>query len=115
MVASERVPLAERTLDVAWFRRELEQERQFRHEQLISLSYEADAPCSAALGEVRAALTAGARCALAEIDAALFRLSRGTFGTCELCRRPIPVHRLIAISTTRLCLPCERSHPTQNA
>ena len=109
MVVSGQVPLGKRSPDLAWFRRELEQEREFRLEQLISLSYQADLPCTTALDEVRGALTVGARRALAEIDAALFRLSRGTFGACELCRQPIPTYRLIAIPATRLCLPCERS------
>jgi DnaK suppressor protein len=103
----------EPAIDVEWFRRELCQERQFRLEQLIRLSYEAEEPCPAAVAEVQAALKAGARRALAEIDAALFRLGRGTFGTCEVCGRKLPLHRLEAIPTTRLCLRCEhrRSSP----
>jgi RNA polymerase-binding transcription factor DksA len=109
MIVSDQAPLGKRSLDLAWFRRELEQEREFRLEQLISLSYDDNAPCSAALDEVRAALRAGARRALAEIDAALFRLARGTFGACELCGRQLAGHRLAAIPTTRLCLLCERS------
>ncbi|MFI5695303.1 TraR/DksA family transcriptional regulator [Kribbella sp. NPDC051586] len=109
MVVSDHAPMGERSLDVAWFRHELEQEREFRLEQLISLSYDVEVPCSAPLAEVRATLTAGARRALAEIDAALFRLARGTFGGCERCGRRIPAHRLAAIPTTRLCLRCERS------
>ncbi|MEU4196851.1 TraR/DksA C4-type zinc finger protein [Kribbella sp. NPDC026611] len=110
MIASDQAPLGERSLDLAWFRRELEQEREFRLEQLITLSYDAEVPCSVAVGEVRAALTVGARRALAEIDAALFRLARGTFGACELCGRLLPGQLLAAIPTTRLCLLCERSH-----
>src|SRR4051812_49788496 len=109
MVGSDQAPLRERSLDLAWFRRELEQEREFRLEQLISLSYDADVPCSEIHDEVRAALKAGARHALAEIDAAQFRLTRGTFGMCEVCGRRIPGHRLAAIPATRLCLVCERS------
>ncbi|MER7243255.1 TraR/DksA family transcriptional regulator [Kribbella sp. NPDC000426] len=109
MDVADRAPADGPALNTAWFQRELEQEREFRLEQLISLSYAADTPCSAALDEVRATLTAGARRAVAEIDAALFRLSRGRFGTCERCGRPIPVHRLAALPTIRLCLPCERA------
>lgn len=44
---------------------------------------------------------------LAEIDAAEARLSAGTFGICETCARPIPVPRLRALPTTRLCVACE--------
>jgi RNA polymerase-binding transcription factor DksA len=108
MTVSDQAPLGERSLDLAWFRRELEHEREFRLEQLISLSYEPGVPGSSALEEVRATLRAGARRALAEIDAALFRISRGTFGTCEVCARQVPLHRLAAIPTTRLCPLCER-------
>jgi RNA polymerase-binding transcription factor DksA len=97
----------EPAIDVEWFRRELCQERQFRLEQLIKLSYEAAAPCPEAVAEVQAALKAGARRALAEIDAALFRLARGAFGNCEVCGETMPLHRLEAIPTTRLCLRCE--------
>jgi RNA polymerase-binding transcription factor DksA len=111
MIVSDQAPLGEPSVDLAWFRRELEQEREFRLEQLISLSYEPDVPCSMALEGVRATLTLGARRALTEIDAALFRLARGTFGVCELCGAPMPVHRLVAVPTTRLCLLCERSRP----
>ncbi|MFF0342803.1 TraR/DksA family transcriptional regulator [Kribbella sp. NPDC004875] len=100
--------------DVAWFRRELEQEREFRLEQLISLAYETDVHSRAGLAEVRATLTAGARRALAEIDAALFRLARGTFGRCEICGRTIPTHRLLAVPTTRLCPRCESARPSED-
>lgn len=113
MGASDRVPVNGCPVDTGWFRRELERERQFRLEQLISLSYATDA--SAGLTEVRAVLMAGARRALTEIDAALFRLSHGTFGLCELCGRPIPIHRLSAIPAVRLCLPCERSQTSDDA
>ncbi|WP_344234105.1 hypothetical protein [Kribbella hippodromi] len=91
--------------DLAWFRRELEREREFRLEQLIHLSYEVSDPARA---DVRTKLTVGARHALAEIDAALFRISKGKFGTCELCGRPISVQVLAACPATRLCLSCER-------
>jgi RNA polymerase-binding transcription factor DksA len=97
----------EPVIDVEWFRRELYQERQFRLEQLTQLSYETAAPCPHAVAEVQAALKAGARRALAEIEAALIRLSRGTFGACEVCGEVMPMHRLEAIPTTRLCLRCE--------
>jgi RNA polymerase-binding transcription factor DksA len=109
MDVSGQVPLDGCASDVGWFRRELERERQFRLEQLMSLSDETYSPCSMALGEVRTALMDGAKRALVEIDAALLRLSRGTFGACELCGRPIPIHRLSAIPAIRWCLSCERS------
>jgi RNA polymerase-binding transcription factor DksA len=38
-----------------------------------------------------------------EIDAALHRIDDGTFGTCEVCGRPIEIERLEAMPTVRLC------------
>ncbi|MEU8226281.1 TraR/DksA C4-type zinc finger protein [Kribbella sp. NPDC048915] len=101
------------SLDVELFREELGQQRQFRLEQLIRLSYEATAPCPEAQAEVRAVLTAGAKQALAEIDAALFRITKGRFGVCEICGDAISVHQLEAIPTTRLCLRCEHRRRDQ--
>jgi sigma-B regulation protein RsbU (phosphoserine phosphatase) len=41
---------------------------------------------------------------LQEIDAALDRLQRGTFGLCETCAGPIEADRLLADPLTRFCL-----------
>lgn len=41
---------------------------------------------------------------LADVEYALRRLDDGTYGTCEVCGRPIPEERLEAIPTARLCL-----------
>lgn len=46
------------------------------------------------------------RGALAEIDAALARIERGTFGRCEACAGAIGRHRLRAVPQARLCLEC---------
>jgi RNA polymerase-binding transcription factor DksA len=104
----------EPAVDVEWFRRELCQERQFRLDQLVSLTYEEAMPGPVAVEEVRAALKSGARRALQEIDAALFRLARGAFGTCEVCGASLPVSHLEAIPTTRLCLRCEYRQTTDS-
>lgn len=40
---------------------------------------------------------------LAEVEAALDRIRHGTYGTCEVTRRPISAARLRAIPWTRLC------------
>jgi len=45
--------------------------------------------------------------ALVEIRAAETRLAAGTYGTCEDCGRAIPVERLRALPTARLCVGCE--------
>ena len=41
---------------------------------------------------------------LVEIDAALDRVDAGTYGTCELCGRPISPARLEARPTARTCV-----------
>ena len=41
-----------------------------------------------------------------EIQAALTRLDRGTFGDCVSCRRTIPTKRLRAIPYARHCVGC---------
>jgi DnaK suppressor protein len=53
-----------------------------------------------------AALLEAARTQLAEIDAAIDRTRRGTYGTCERCGTPIPRARLEAKPATRVCVAC---------
>jgi len=45
---------------------------------------------------------------LREIDAALERLEKGTFGTCERCKELIPKSRLKIIPYAKLCIECKR-------
>lgn len=45
---------------------------------------------------------------LAEIDAALRRLEKGTYGLCELTGRPIGMERLKAVPWARYCLEAEK-------
>jgi RNA polymerase-binding protein DksA len=42
------------------------------------------------------------------IDAALQRISEGTYGACEACRKPIPAPRLRALPATTFCVDCAR-------
>ncbi|MGG5258409.1 TraR/DksA family transcriptional regulator [Phycicoccus avicenniae] len=51
-----------------------------------------------------AALTAGARQHLADLDDALARVADGTYGTCTVCGEPIPEGRLEARPTARTCV-----------
>jgi len=44
--------------------------------------------------------------AVREIDAALERILKGAYGTCERCRKAIPVARLRALPATRFCKSC---------
>jgi len=43
---------------------------------------------------------------VAEVDAALARLDRGSYGSCEHCGDAIGRQRLRALPATRLCLAC---------
>jgi len=48
---------------------------------------------------------------LRAIEEALARIRHGTFGMCEVCRRPIGKARLNAVPWTRVCRDCkEREH-----
>ena len=41
---------------------------------------------------------------LLEVEAAVQRLERGTYGTCQVCGRPIGDERLEALPATRFCV-----------
>lgn len=53
------------------------------------------------------ALSAQARAAVDEIDAALARIDEGTYGTCARCGRNIPKERLRALPQAELCVQCK--------
>ncbi len=55
-----------------------------------------------------AALLAGARRRVVELDAALQRLAEGAYGRCERCGRPIPAERLAVRPSARTCVGCAR-------
>jgi RNA polymerase-binding transcription factor len=102
-------------------RRELEELREFRHEQLDHLlahdknrtslagyGPRAGGDAARALDEVRDMVTAAARQALADIELALIRMKDGNYGRCRACDAAIPLAVLTAIPTTTLCRSC---HP----
>ena len=43
---------------------------------------------------------------LSEVEAALRRVDRGTYGVCEGCGEPIPEARLRALPWARFCIAC---------
>jgi len=49
---------------------------------------------------------------LAEVESALERLDRNTYGTCEACRKPIAIARLNTVPYARHCSRCARSRVT---
>jgi len=52
------------------------------------------------------ALVQQARAHLREVEAAMDRLDRGVYGTCERCGRPVGEGRLQARPTARTCIEC---------
>lgn len=95
---------------VSTARAQLEEERINLRRQLAELTgldsdhNFADASSVAAeQGEVRV-LAENLRGVLGEIEHALDKIERGTYGTCEECGRPIAAPRLEAMPATRWCV-----------
>ena len=44
---------------------------------------------------------------LNQIDEALRRIEEGTYGTCEICEKPISQKRLVAVPYTKFCIKCQ--------
>ena len=115
-------------LNVSVLRSSLEEQRDFRVEQLTELRrvlVEADvrprpearsAPSSAGLAgdqarcQVTRMLAQAASAALAEIEAALDRLDCGSYGYCEDCAAAIAAEQLEILPANRYCASCQRRH-----
>lgn len=53
---------------------------------------------------------------LREVDAALDRFTDGSYGRCDRCGADIPIRRLRALPTARVCVPCaDRRAPRPEA
>jgi RNA polymerase-binding transcription factor DksA len=99
---------------LASVRAELEQEREQLSAQLrelgrdeSSLTFDdnfADSGQVAAEQGENLALAAQLRDQLDDVEAALARLDAGTYGTCEVCGRPIGEARLEVMPATRFCI-----------
>ena len=117
------------TIDTAEYRKRLEEERARLTHAVSFLEKENPGNISEELGELAEGgtdnhlgdtatamydreldegLEEGAQQTLAEIDAALQRIEDGTYGTCEVCGKPIPPERLAAIPWARLCIDDQR-------
>ena len=108
-VAPTGAPYEASPVDLQWYRHELEQQRRFRLDQVTHLAYDVLAVSDDALSEVTATLMRAARAALADVDAALFRLAIGRFGNCQRCGRVIPEDVLRAVPAVSLCPRCQLS------
>jgi RNA polymerase-binding transcription factor DksA len=108
-------PAGENSLE--YFRNALNEQRQFRMEQLRELDAASHAAhlTDPSLNEVSAALRIAARRALAEVDAALGRMAFGEYGICQSCGGDIAFARLEIVPMAALCMSCQRltetSHP----
>lgn len=58
--------------------------------------------------ELDQGLEEGVQETLREIDAALRRIDEGTYGTCEICGKPIGAERLRALPWARFCIDDQR-------
>jgi RNA polymerase-binding protein DksA len=117
------------TIDIDEFRKRLEDERARLTHAVDFLEKENPGSMSAELGELAEGgtdnhladtasvmydreldegLEEGAQQTVAEIDAALARIENGTYGTCEVCGKPIGAERLAAIPWARLCIDDQR-------
>lgn len=56
--------------------------------------------------ELLSLLSGRAKESLIEVDSALDRLDRKTYGDCQTCQHPIPLERLEARPRTTMCVPC---------
>lgn len=116
------VPYPELAAHLPLLRARLEEQREFRIEQLVDLAAaEAAAgkpdggdgehagvtPEEQARDEIPALLAAGARRALADIEGALDRITAGRYGRCLCCGLPIELARLVAVPQTPLCGACQ--------
>lgn len=92
------------------FRRALDEQRRFRIEQLRDLDDSVRSEHdSGPLTEVSAALRVAARAALAEVEAAISRMSIGEYGICPHCGGDVALARLEIVPMAALCMDCQRA------
>jgi DnaK suppressor protein len=114
-------PRPDLLLSLPALRARLEEQRQFRIEQIASLAGADEAGAAPPAGgdlteslvdtaqsQVTAALLTGARQALADIDTALYRIVNGQYGNCLACGQSIDMQRLQTLPQTALCADCHR-------
>jgi DnaK suppressor protein len=100
------------TRHLAAFDTQLEQQRQFRVEQIQAHNlYSPEDRRSETLAEreIRETVFRGARAALAEIEAARRRLIEGSYGRCVDCGSSLPIERLEVLPSVALCVACHRA------
>jgi len=94
---------------LAELRAMLEEQREFRLDQLSQLHQPApQGPLASADPEIFRSLVAGAREALRDIQAALWRMDEGRYGWCVSCGHGVEVERLEILPQTARCMACQR-------
>lgn len=93
---------------LTYLTRVLHEQRAFRLDQLAGLDAAGLQSSDPVRREVDATLRAAARLVLAEIDAALLRIERGSFGRCGRCGEVMSVQRLRALPMSTWCGSCQR-------
>ena len=77
-------------------------------------NHPADAATELFDAEHRAALRSSHEFVMREIDDALEKIKKGTYGACELCGKPIDPQRLEVVPDARNCIQCEISEEHEN-
>jgi len=72
------------------------------------LNDEGDFAAASAETAVDSAILEQQRKELAEIDLALDKISKGTYGVCEMCEEPIGIERLKVKNFARYCIACRQ-------
>lgn len=92
------------------FRGMLEEQRNFRLDQLAALRKpQTRHRLGAGNREISVMLTVGAETALHEVLAALDRLDAGDYGRCTRCGGAIGIERLEILPQTPTCMRCQNS------
>jgi RNA polymerase-binding transcription factor DksA len=95
---------------LAGLREMLEQQREFRLDQLAQLHLPGPhGPLSSTDPEILRSLVSGARAALRDVRSALWRMDEGRYGECVRCADPVEIERLEILPQTALCLTCQRA------
>lgn len=94
---------------ISTLREMLEEQRDFRLDQLEQLRAEYSPRAQSADGEVHDSLVAGARAALRDVLDALARMDAGRYGICRECQQSLPIARLEVLPQLALCMDCQRT------
>jgi len=80
--------------------------QELREMNTQELNDDGDFASASAESVIDSAILEQQRKELAEIDLALAKISKGTYGICEMCDEPIGIERLKVKNFARYCMPC---------